>query len=396
MRIVVKFGGTSLASADRLERAATAVADVIERGHEVVVVASAMGDHTDELLSVLPDRVDKETKADILGMGERTSIRLLAASLEAAGVPATYIEPGHDAWPIMATDDGEIDLEGTRATSASVLAMGEETVPVVAGFLAERRDGSIITLGRGSSDTTATVLGSVLDADEVVIVTDVTGVMTADPRSVEGARNVGAIDADRLRELSARGANVVSPDALAYKDDDIAMRIVHYQRRDILSGGTVVEGAFSSVVDLREGAVVGITLAGQGLRSQPGIIETISSRLTRADIPIIAVSSGLDSLSVYVDRNRASAAETALHESVLESDYLWSVSRSDPLGLLRITGRGLDEDPARLIDALSAMRDERIEPTDVITSATTIALVIPWDHAERAMEAVERAVTTSM
>lgn len=393
MRIVVKFGGTSLESAERIERAAASIQSVVERGHEVIVVASAMGDYTDELLSVIPDRIDAETRADILSMGERTSIRLLAATLASNEVDSTYIEPGHPAWPIKATSDDEVDLEATKDSTGELVEMASETVPVVAGFLAERSDGTIVTLGRGSSDTSAVVLASVIEADEVVIVTDVTGVMTADPRSVDGARNVGAIDADRLRELSARGADVVSPDALAYKDDDVSMRIVHYQRRDILTGGTVVEGTFSSVVDLREGPVVAITVAGRGLRSRPGILQGVSERLNRADIPIIAVSSGLDSLTLYIDRDRAGTAETALHETVLESDHLWSVSRSDPLGIIRITGRGVEEDPERLIEALRAMRDAHIEPADVITSATTMAIVVPWEQADRAMEAIEDAVT---
>lgn len=395
MRIVVKFGGTSLATAERLERAASAVGDVIDRGHEVVVVASAMGDRTDELLAVLPHRIDEVARADILSMGERESIRLLAAALEAADVPAMYLEPGHDAWPVIATEDGDLDLDATAAASTEVLELAQEVVPVVAGFVAERPDGSVTTLGRGSSDTTAAALGTVLDADEVVIVTDVTGVMTADPRSVEGARNVGSVDADRLRELSARGADVVSPDALALKDDDVSMRIVHYQQHDLLSGGTVVEGAFSSVVDLREGPIVAITLAGRGLRTQPGILEAVSGRLTRADIPIVAVGSGLDSLTVYVDDARAAEAETALHETVLESDHLWSVSRSEPLGIVRVTGRGLAEDPHRLIDALAAVDEAHVDPTDVITSATTIALVVPWEHAERALTVAQAALTTT-
>lgn len=395
MRIVVKFGGTSLATAERLERAAAAIDSVIEGGHEVVVVASAIGDRTDELLSVLPHRVDETARAEILSMGERESIRLLTAALEAAGVSATYVEPGDGAWPIVTTADGDIDI-GATETAAEGLLDGDDTpVPVVAGFLGERPDGTITTLGRGSSDTTAAALGSVLDADEVVIVTDVTGVMTADPRSVEGAESVGSIDADRLRELAARGADVVSPDALTLKDDGVSMRIVHYQQRDLLSGGTVIEGAFTSVVDLREGPIIALTLAGSGLRSQPGILEAISSRLTRADIPIVAVASGLDSLTVYVDSDRASEAESALHEVVLASDHLWSMSRSDPLGIVRITGRGLAEDPDRLIDALSAVRDEHIEPTDVITSATTVALVVPWQRAEAALEAAQDALRTT-
>lgn len=394
MRIVVKFGGTSLATPERLSRAADAVAAVIEGGHEVVVVASAVGDRTDELLSMLPHRADAAARADILSMGERESIRLLAAALEATDVPARYVEPGDDDWPIVTTDAGDLDLEATRTAAGGLLA-GDGVVPVVAGYVAERPDGAVVTLGRGASDTTAVALGRVLEADEVVIVTDVTGVMTADPHSVDGAESVGAIDADRLRELAARGADVVSPDALAVKNGGTSMRIVHHQQRDLLSGGTVVEGTFSSVVDLREGPIVALSLAGRGLRSQPGILEAVSARLARVDIPVVAVASGLDSLTVYVDEARAGEAETAVHEAVLETDSLWSMSRSDPLGIVRITGRGLGEDPDRLIDALVAVRDAHVEPTDVITSATTVGLVVPYEHAERALAAAQDALQTT-
>lgn len=389
MRIVVKFGGTSLATAERIDRAARSIAETATGGHEVYVVASAMGDRTDELLEVIPDRVSDTARDDILSMGERTSVRLLAAALSAEGIPATYLEPGADGWPIHASGRGELDLERTATAVAELPGATDETIPIVAGFIAEGPDGSITTLGRGSSDTTAVALGSFLPADEVIIVTDVTGVMTADPHTVDSARNVHAIDADRLRELSVRGADVVSPDALALKDDDLSMRIVHYQQRDLLSGGTVIEGAFSSVVDLREGPIVAITLAGRGLRSRPGIVQSLSGRLDRGDVPIVAIASGLDSLTFYVDQARAGEAESALHDAVLDSEYLWSVSRSDPLGIVRITGHDLGDDPGRLIAALDALAEVHVEPTDVITSATTMALVVPWPNAEAALEAIQ-------
>lgn len=389
MRVVVKFGGTSLATQERIARAARSVAETVERGHQVFVVASALGDQTDELIDVVPDGVDPVALDEILSMGERTSIRILAAAIEAEGIDATYLEPGHPAWPMVATDDGGLDLDATRERLDDLLGYVDGAVPVVAGFVAERPDGSIATLGRGSSDMTAVALGSYLPADEVVIVSDVTGVMTADPRVVEGARNVDAIDADRLRELSLRGADVVSPDALALKDDEVGMRIVHYQQGDLLTGGTVVEGSFSSVVDLREGPIVAITIAGHALRSRPGIVERLTRQLRQVDIPIVALASGLNSLTFYVDAARADIAESALHETVLNAEYLWSVSQSDPLGLIRITGRDLGTDPDRLIDALEALSASSIEPTDVITSATTTALVVPWDVAEEALTAVQ-------
>lgn len=389
MRVVVKFGGTSLATKERIARAARSVTETVERGHQVIVVASALGDYTDELIEAVPDGVEPVAMDEILSMGERTSIRVLAAAIEAEGIDATYLEPGHPAWPICATEPGELDLEATRSRVGELFAYVDGAVPVVAGFVAERPDGSIVTLGRGSSDTTAVALGSFLPADEVVIVSDVTGVMTADPRVVEGARNVDVIDADRLRELSLRGADVVSPDALALKDDDVGMRIVHYQQGDLLTGGTVVEGSFSSVVDLREGPIVAITIAGHALRSRPGIVERLTAQLHRVDIPIVALASGLNSLTFYVDADRADTAESALHETVLSAEYLWSVSRSEPLGIIRITGRDLGTDPDQLIDALDALSTVSIEPTDVITSATTTTLVVPWQVAEDALSAIQ-------
>lgn len=389
MRFVVKFGGTSLATSERIERAARSVHETVERGHEVIVVASAIGDHTDELIELIPDGIDRAAADEILSMGERTSVRLLAAALVAEGVSATYLEPDSSGWPILATAAGELDLGASAERVDAVESILDEAVPVVAGFVARRPDGSVATLGRGSSDTTAVALGSLLEADEVVIVSDVTGVMTADPRSVEGARNVEAIDADRLRELSLRGADVVAPDALALKDDDVSLRIVHYQRGDLLTGGTVVEGSFSSVVDLREGPIVAITIAGQALRSRPGIVEQLAGQLRRVDVPIVAVASGLNSLTFYVDDDRADAAATALHEAVLDAEYLWSVSRSDPLGLVRIWGSDLATDTQQLIDALGSLSTAGIEPSDVITSATTTAVVVHWGDAEAALAAIQ-------
>lgn len=394
MRIVVKFGGTSLATRERIDRAARSIAKTVADDHEVIVVASALGDSTDRLLDTLPPGIDDGARDEILSMGERTSIRVLAATLDALEIEATYLEPGDAAWPIRATADGDLDLDATHDAVQTMRDRVGDAIPVVAGFVAERPDGSITTLGRGSSDTTAVAIGSTWPAEEVVIVTDVAGVMTADPRAVEGAKNVASIDAERLRELSVRGADVVTPDALALKGDDLGMRIVHYQQRDLLSGGTVVEGSFSSVVDLREGPLVAITLAGQGLRTRPGVVETLTGRLRRVDVPIVDLSTGLNSLTFYVDRSRADDAETALHEGVLADDYLWSVSRSTSIGIVRITGRDLSDDPARLLDALTALTSVDAQPIDVITSATTIALVVPWRQAEQARSAIQHAINT--
>ncbi|MFB6186711.1 MAG: aspartate kinase, partial [Halobacteriaceae archaeon] len=113
MRLVVKFGGTSLATGERIERAATSIADVISNGHEVIVVASAMGDQTDQLLDTISFDASQGDRAEILSMGERISIRMLKAALATKGVDATFIEPGDTYWPIKTNEHGDIDMDTT-------------------------------------------------------------------------------------------------------------------------------------------------------------------------------------------------------------------------------------------------------------------------------------------
>ncbi|MFB6217743.1 MAG: aspartate kinase, partial [Halobacteriaceae archaeon] len=186
MRVVAKFGGTSLGSGERIERAADSIADVVAQGHQIVVVASAMGSTTDDLLEEVTFDADEADVAEIVSMGERTSVRMLKAALATRGVNAEFLEPGDENWPIVTNDIGEVDVEETQNRTDELGARLDDVVPVVTGFLAEDPEGVVTTLGRGGSDTTAVMLGKYLDADEVVIVTDVEGVMTGDPHVVEG------------------------------------------------------------------------------------------------------------------------------------------------------------------------------------------------------------------
>ena len=226
MRVVAKFGGTSLGSGERINRAADSITKAVEEGHEVAVVASAMGSTTDDLLEEIQFDADDADRAEIVSMGERTSVRMLKAALSARGVDAVFLEPGSDEWPVITNELGEVDVGETSERAAELAEKLDGVVPVITGFLAQTIDGKVTTLGRGGSDTTAVMLGKYMDADEVVIVTDVEGVMTGDPRVVEGARNVGRITVDELRNLSFRGAEVVAPSALSYKDDTLAVRVV--------------------------------------------------------------------------------------------------------------------------------------------------------------------------
>jgi len=389
VRVVAKFGGTSLGSGDRVERAADSIAAAVDAGHEIVVVASAMGNTTDDLLEDITFDADETDRAEIVSMGERTSVRMLKAALAARGVDADFLEPGHEDWPVVTNDRGEVDADTTTERVESLAGHLDDTVPVVTGFLAEDDEGNVTTLGRGGSDTTAVMLGRYLDADEVVIVTDVEGIMTGDPHVVEGARNVGEITVDELRNLSFRGAEVVAPSALSFKDDDLDVRVIHYQHGDLLSGGTRVEGTFENMVDMRESPLACLTVAGRAIRNRPGIMSALSTALYESDINVDAVASGMDSMTFYVDESVAERAENVLHQEVIDVGELSSVTVTDDIAVIRVLGGELPNRPGVLRRIVDPLADQNINVIDIVSSATSVAVFVSWDDREAALDVVQ-------
>ncbi|WP_424017089.1 aspartate kinase [Halorientalis pallida] len=387
MRVVAKFGGTSLGNGDRVNRAADSITAAVEAGHEVAVVASAMGSTTDFLLDEIQYEADEADRAEIVSMGERTSVRMLKGALSSRGVNAVFLEPGSDDWPVITDEHGEVDVaETTRRAKALAEQMhNDDVVPVITGFLAEDHAGNVTTLGRGGSDTTAVMLGKYMNADEVVIVTDVEGVMTGDPRVVEGARNVGEITVDELRNLSFRGAEVVAPSALTYKGEDMSVRVVHYQHGDIMTGGTSIEGQFENLIDMQEDKLACLTVAGRAVRNEPGVLSKLSTALADAGINVDAVSSGMDSITFYIDEDHAEEAETLLHDEVVESSTLSSVTVDDPYAVIRVTGGELQTEPGIVNQIVAPLADEHINVQDVITSATSVAVFVDWENGEEAL-----------
>ncbi len=389
MRVVAKFGGTSLGSGDRIERAADSIADAVAAGHELAVVASAMGNTTDELLDDITFEADDADRAEIVSMGERTSVRMLKAALAARGVDAVFLEPGHPDWPVVANDRGEVDVEETKQRVEALAADLDDVVPVITGFLAEDHEGNVTTLGRGGSDTTAVMLGRYANADEVVIVTDVEGVMTGDPHVVEGARNVGEITVDELRNLSFRGAEVVAPSALSFKDDDLDVRVIHYQHGDLLSGGTKIEGQFENMIDMRDTPLACLTVAGRAIRNRPGIMSTLSTALHDSDINVDAVASGMDSMTFYVDEGVAERAENVLHSEVIEVGELSSVTVRDDVAVIRVLGGELPNQPGVLRRIVDPIAEAGINVIDIISSATSVAVFVDWDDREETLDIVQ-------
>ncbi|ELZ95277.1 aspartate kinase [Haloferax mucosum ATCC BAA-1512] len=389
MRVVAKFGGTSLGSGDRINRAADSIAAAVEAGHEIAVVASAMGSTTDDLLDEIKFEADDRDRAEIVSMGERTSVRMLKAALAARGVDALFLEPGADDWPVIANDLGEVDVEATQQRAAKLASELDGVVPVITGFLAQNHAGEITTLGRGGSDTTAVMLGKYMDADEVVIVTDVEGVMTGDPRVVEGARNVGRITVDELRNLSFRGAEVVAPSALSYKDEALDVRVVHYQHGDLLTGGTLIEGEFHNLIDMQEEPLACLTVAGRAIRNRPGILADLSVALRDEDINVESVASGMDSITLYVREDASNQAEAVLHDRVVADEALSSVTVDDDIAVIRVTGGELPNRPGVILEIVRPLSEAGINIHDVITSATSVAIFVAWADREDTLEIIQ-------
>jgi len=389
MRVVAKFGGTSLGNGDRVNRAADSIAAAVEAGHEVAVVASAMGSTTDFLLDAITFEADERDEAEIVSMGERTSVRMLKAALGARGVDAEFLEPGREDWPVITDAHGEVDVEESRRRAKALADRMDVTVPVITGFLAQDHDGNVTTLGRGGSDTTAVMMGNYMNANEVVIVTDVEGVMTGDPRVVEGARNVGEITVDELRNLSFRGAEVVAPSALSYKTGDMDVRVVHYQHGDLLTGGTSIEGQFQNLIDLREGKLSCITVAGRAIRNSPGVLAELASALGDAKVNIDCVASGMDSVTFYVDDELSEQAETVLHDAVVEDDILSSVTVENDIAVVRVTGGELPAESGILNEIVAPLHDVHITVHDLVTSATSVAVFVDWADRERTLEIIQ-------
>lgn len=390
MRIVAKFGGTSLKDGDRIENAADSIEKAIDDGHEVAVVASAMGSTTDELLENINFDAEKEDRDEIVSMGERTSVRMLKAALESRGLDAEFYEPGKEEWPVKLDENGDLDEEYTTEKARELAEGLENKVPVITGFLAEDEEGNTTTLGRGGSDTSAVMLGNYMDTDKTVIVTDVEGVLTGNPEIVESTHNVGEISVDELRDLSFKGAEVVAPEALPYKDDNMDVNVVHFQNEDLLESGTSIEGEFERIINTDENEFACLTIAGREIRLEPGILAKLSTALEENSINIEAASTGMDSVSFFIEEGQAEKANQALHDLVLDKEKISSVTVDDNIGVIRVAGGKLPDRPGVVRDIVEPLAGENINIHEILTSASSVIIFVSYDIRDKALGIIQR------
>ncbi|MCP8315576.1 MAG: aspartate kinase, partial [archaeon] len=246
--IVVKFGGSVLVNEENVKKAADMIKSEVEKGSRLVIVVSALKGQTDELLNLAKKAAPDASLSyldEILAMGEKTSARIMSATLTSRGLDSYAIDTESPHWPII-TDDkhGDADPllnETLKAVEEKLIPIIESgKIPVICGFIGKSKVNKVTTMGRGGSDTTAVLLGSCLNAKEVVLVKDVGSILSADPSKVEGSVPIDILDPEEAYILTAGGAKILQAKALRYKKDDLIIRVISLENESLTSGGTLI------------------------------------------------------------------------------------------------------------------------------------------------------------
>lgn len=402
-RIVVKFGGTSVGNADRILLGAKSVHKEYLKGAQVAVVVSAMGQHTDELIKAAKgstqDKLSQKELDDIMAMGERTSARIFAAALRGLGAEAVCIDPGKPEWPVVTDNNfgmANVDIEETkRRVQRFILPLlKKRVIPVICGFLGRDRDGNVTTIGRGGSDITGFMMGRCLKADEVIIVTDVEGVMTADPNKIPEARLLESITVEEMTDLARFGAQVMHPRAMAYKDPNVSAKVIHFRHGNLLVRGTRIIGPRGNDlvgVKIHEKPLAMVTIVGESMQATPGILAKVSVPLSRAGINIFGVSIGPRSFSIYLSEEDSKRAVSLLHKIVISSK-LKSVTSEGDLAMIIAESERFIYIPGAIAKLTEPLSSAKINIVEILSSRASISFFVKWDDREQASRLFKKAM----
>jgi len=401
--IAVKFGGTSVGNMRRVRLAASSVYKEIKKGNRVAVVVSAMGHTTDALVKSakkMIEDVDANEMDYVMALGERASARKFAAALRELGAEAVAIDPFDERWPVV-TDSthgmANIDLaETTRRFKRHIAPLLEKKItPVICGFLGMDRHGHVTTIGRGGSDITGFLVGKCLDADEVVIVTDVSGVMTADPNLIVDAQVLKKITVEEMRDLARFGAQVMHPRAMTYKDPNIDAKVLHFKNGDLSSGGTTIVGPKEAEfmgVKLYGKPLAMLTVVGEAMQTTPGILTHTTTPLSRAGINIFGVSIGPRSFSVYVAEDDTKKAIKLLHSVVVRRGHMKSVTGQGRLAMIVAESERFIDTPGSIAKLTLPLLKEKINIVEILSSRTSISFFVDWENRLEAVKLFKRVM----
>lgn len=403
--IVQKFGGTSVANAERIRNVADRVAGYRRNGDQVVVVVSAMSGVTDNLIrlarEITPRPAEREMDM-LLATGEQTTIALMAMALHALDIPAISLTGAQAG---IVTDGVHTKAKIRNITPGQVHALLDAgSVVIVAGFQGQTTEGHITTLGRGGSDLTAIALASALKADLCQIYTDVDGVYTADPRTVPNARKMDEVSYDEMLELASLGAKVMQSRSVEF-----AKKFgVPFEVRSSLNDhpGTIVKEETRSMEDV---VIRGVSLDKNqakvtvvGVPDQPGvaarIFKALADSVVNVDMIVQNVSHGTASpatdVSFTVDKpdlEKATRVIRDLKETVAYKEVL----ADENIGKLSIVGVGMRSHSGVAAKMFETLAGAGVNIGMISTSEIKISVVVNLERSEEAMRAVHAAFLES-
>jgi aspartate kinase len=386
--LVMKFGGTSVADPEKIRRVASRLVEAKRAGNRVVAVVSAMGQHTDELVSlaheVSPQPKPREMDM-LISVGERVSCALVAMAIADLGLDAISLT-GSQAGIVTDTVHGKAKIVEVRAHRIHE-ALDSDRIVLVAGFQGVSTDFDITTLGRGGSDTTAVALAAALGADACEIYTDVDGVFTADPRLVPGARKLHAVSYEEMLEMAASGAKV-----LALRSVEFARN--HGVKLHVRSTFTGDEGTWITEEDermLEKAMISGVThtLEEAVYRVSGADRADLFDALADASVSVDTIIQTGDDIVFSAPTEDRAATEAALGGL----DANWE-ERAD-LGKVSVIGAGMKSHPGIAARTFETLRDLGVEPDLVATSPIKIAFYVPQGDVERTVVALHEAFELS-
>ena len=403
--IVQKYGGSSVADAEGLKRVANRIVATKKAGHQVVVVVSAMGDTTDELLdlanqvSPLPNGRELDM---LLTAGERISMALLAMAIGNLGHEARSFT-GSQAGVLTTSTHGKariIDVAPGRITEA----LNDGAIAIVAGFQGINQETKDVkTLGRGGSDTTAVALAAALEADVCEIYTDVDGIFSADPRVVPSARKLKTVTYEEMLELAASGAKVLH------------LRCVEYARRFDLpihvrssfsnnEGTWVVKDHPGGESNMEQAIIAGIAhdkseakVTVVGVPDRSGVAARIFQAIADADINIdmivqnvSAAATGLTDISFTLPKSEGAEATSILQRIQGEIGFA-SIQYDDQIGKLSLVGAGMRSHPGVTATFFACLADAGVNIEMISTSEIRISIICRQEDLEKGVKAAHTA-----
>ena len=394
--IVQKFGGSSVADAARVMNVARIVTDTYKAGNDVIVVVSAQGDTTDDLIAKAQEinlNPAKREMDQLLTAGEQISISLLAMAIEKLGYPVISLlgwQAGFNTNSVYSA--ARIKNIKTNRLQAEI---AKHNIVVVAGFQGINRYDDLTTLGRGGSDTSAVAIAASLHADKCQIFTDVDGVYTADPRKIPSAVKLDEITYDEMLELATLGAQVLN-------NRSVEMAKKYSVELEVLSSLNPVPGTIvKEKVKMEKMLIRGVTkdkdvavVSVVGLDDNPGIAFKIFSKLAQKNInvDVILQSVGRDGtkdLTFSVSKENGPVSVELLKEmSIAEGTKISCVTN---VAKVSIVGAGMESHPGTASKMFEALYAQNINIQMISTSEIKISVIIDAEEADRAVTAVHNA-----